>query len=93
MSRELSEPAERSLIASIAAHERWARCDDLTAATAAAREAFRDRFVREARERYGDLAGGELQRRAEHLRAAYYRRLALKSAQARRLRKAEGGAA
>jgi hypothetical protein len=44
---------------------------------------FRDRFLREARERFGDLPPEDLARRAEHLRKAYYARLALKSAQAR----------
>jgi hypothetical protein len=54
------------------------------AATAPARQAFRDGFIREARERFGDLPADELAYRAEHLRKAFYLRLSLKSAQARR---------
>jgi hypothetical protein len=48
--------------------------------------AFGDRFLREARERFGDLPAEDLARRAEHLRKAYYARLALRSAQVRRKR-------
>ena len=51
--------ADRSLIASIAAHESWANTSDRTA------------------------AGGD-PIRADHLRKAHFRRLALKSAAARR---------
>lgn len=91
MGRVPSDPT-RALIASIAAHERWANCSDRTEATAPARRAFRDRFIRQARERYGDLPEAELHQRAESLRAAHYRRMALRSAQARR-RRAEGGGA
>jgi hypothetical protein len=79
---------DSSLLATAANHERWAAVDDRTAATEPARQAFRDRFVREARERFGDLPPDELARRAEHLRKAFYARLALRSARARRKRKA-----
>lgn len=67
--------AERSLAASIAAHESWAKTDDRTARTSSARKALVQKFL--------DQAGGDPVK-AEHLRKAYYRRLALKSAQARR---------
>jgi hypothetical protein len=78
------------LIAKAANHERWAGVDDRTAATQKARDTFRDRFITEARERFGDdLAPEDLARRADHLRKAYYARLALKSAQARRKRAAQ----
>jgi hypothetical protein len=40
-------PSERSLIARLAAHESWARTEDRTARTAAARKALQDRFERE----------------------------------------------
>jgi hypothetical protein len=86
MARPAGHP-DNSLLATLANHERWAAVDDRTAATAPGRKAFRDRFVREARERFGDLPADELAYRAEHLRKAHYLRLALKSAQARRSRK------
>ena len=65
----------RSLVASIASHESWARTIDRAARTAPARRALEEKFLAEA--------GGD-QARAEHLRAAYYKRLALISAQAGR---------
>lgn len=74
-----SIPADRSTIASIAAHTQWANTPDRTARTAAARRGLEARFLREAG---GDPA------RAESLKKAYYKRLALKSAQARRSRSA-----
>jgi hypothetical protein len=86
MARPVGHP-DNSLISTAANHERWAAVDDRTAATAPARQAFRDRFLQEARDRFGDLPTDELARRAESLRKAYYTRLALKSARARRNRK------
>jgi hypothetical protein len=80
-------PPDNSLLSTAANHDRWAAVEDRTAATAPARQAFRDRFLTEAQERFGDLPADELARRAEHLRKAYYARLALRSAQARRARK------
>jgi hypothetical protein len=85
MARPVGHP-DNSLISTAANHDRWAAEDDRTAATQPARDAFRDRFLREARERFGDLPADELARRAESLRKAYYTRLALKSARARRKR-------
>ncbi|WP_328850267.1 hypothetical protein OG994_16675 [Micromonospora globbae] len=85
MTRDDKSPAERSLIARIAAAERWGRTVDRTAATEPARRAFRDRFEAQVPAEVTDP-----QRRAEmaeHLRRAWYQRLALKSAQARRARK------
>jgi hypothetical protein len=90
MARPVGHP-DGPLIAKAANHIRWAGVDDRTAATAPARQAMRDRFLRDARERFGDLPPEELARRAEHLRKAYYARLALKSAQARRARKQASG--
>lgn len=81
-------PEGRALRARIAAHTKWANTDDPAAATSAARQAFADRFISQAREKFGDLPAAELARRAEHLRKAYFHRLALKSAQARQARKA-----
>jgi hypothetical protein len=90
MSRPVGHP-DGPLISKRANHIRWAAVDDRPAATADARQAFRDRFVEEARERFGDLPPDELAYRAEHLRKAFYAGLALKSAQARRARKQAGG--
>lgn len=66
---------ERRLQASVAAHTSWAMTEDRAARTASAREALENKFL--------EQAGGDPQR-AEHLKKAHFRRLALKSAQARR---------
>ena len=83
-------PEDRALIASIAAHASWARTPVPSVRTANARRAFADRFEREA-DPDGTLPPDERARRAEHLRCAYFKRLALKSAQARRRAPASGG--
>lgn len=70
-----SDALDRKLIASIAAHESWAKTTDRTARTANGRAALEAKFLAEAD---GDPI------RAEHLRAAHFKRMALKSAQARR---------
>jgi hypothetical protein len=79
-----SRASERSLRARVAAHTLHASHDsrDLTAA---GRRAFLDRFEREVDpERV--LAPDERARRAAHARKAHMTRLALRSAEARRLR-------
>jgi hypothetical protein len=63
------------LRASIAAHTSWANTPDRTARTAPARAALDAKFLAAAD---GDPV------RAEHLRKAHFKRLALKSAQSRR---------
>jgi hypothetical protein len=63
-------PEERSLVSRIGAYEKWANTTDRSAATQAARRAFDKRF-----EQYPD---------PDAARKAYFARLALKSAQARR---------
>jgi hypothetical protein len=68
-------PTERTLRSRIAAHESWAHTPDRAARTAPARAALDQKFLAEAD---GDAV------RAEHLRKAYYARLALKSATSRR---------
>ena len=83
-------PSERSLRAQIAAHESWAHTADRTARTAPARKAALDRFEVEV-DPEGVLLPEERARRAEHARKAYFLRLALKPAQARK-RRAAGGA-
>lgn len=83
--RGTATSAERRLQASVASHESWARTPNRTARTAAARRAFNDRFEREV-DPEGILLPAERAKRAENARKAYYSRLALKSAQARRRR-------
>ena len=63
----------------VGAHMKWANTTDRTAATAAARAARDQKFLDQA---VGDPV------RAAHLRKAYFQRLALKSAQARRAKRA-----
>jgi hypothetical protein len=75
--------ADRSLIARLAAHESWARTTDPSARTEPARRALLDRFEREV-DPDGVLPPDERTRRAAHARKAYFTRLALRSAQARR---------
>ncbi len=77
--------ADRSLIARLAAHESWARTTDPGARTEPARRALLDRFEREV-DPEGTLPPEERARRAAHARKAYFTRLALRSAQARRRR-------
>ena len=79
-------PADRVLVARIAAHERWANTADRAAATAPGRKAALARFERLV-DPTGTLDPAERARRAEHARKAHFTRLALKSAQARRARK------
>lgn len=76
-------PTDRTLIARVAAYSRWASEPDRTAATQAARNAFADRFEREV-DPDGTLPPAERAKRADAAKRAYFHRLALKSAQARR---------
>lgn len=82
-------PSERSLRGQIAAHTSWAKTPDRAARTAAARKAALDRFEREV-DPENELLPAERAIRAENARKAYFARLALQSAKARRMRK--GGA-
>ena len=77
--------------ASIAANERWGRCTDRTAATAKARQAADDRFLKQA-DPEGVLSPAEREKCAENLRRAHYARMAIKSAESRRA-KGRGGRA
>lgn len=76
---------DRRLAASIAAHESWANTADRSARTAPGRAALLARFEREV-DPDGTLPPAERAVRAEHKRRAYFQRLALKSAKARRAR-------
>jgi hypothetical protein len=73
-----------STLGRIGAHVTHSRFDGCEI-TAPARRAFLDRFEREA-DPDGTLDPAERARRASHLKRAYFGRLALKSAQARRRR-------
>lgn len=80
----MSTPSQdRSLHARVAAHTRWSRCDDRTAATEPARRGMLGRFEREV-DPDGRLAPHERAVRAEHARKAYFIKMALTSARARR---------
>jgi hypothetical protein len=80
------DPDERTIISTIAAHERWAKCDDPSAATAPARQGLAESFERQV-DPNNLLPPAERSRRAEAARKAYFTRLALKSHQARRARR------
>lgn len=67
---------ERSLRAKIAAHERWAREPDRTAATEPARQANADRYLAAARALHPALSDEEIAVRAANLRSADMTRLA-----------------
>jgi hypothetical protein len=84
-------PAERSLRARLAAHAMHAR-HDARETTNAARAAFLARFEAEV-DPDGVLPPDERRRRAEHARRAYFTRLALASAKARRSKRSSGEAA
>jgi hypothetical protein len=79
-------PSERRLISSIGGNSRWAKETDPTAATKPARDKFDQRFELEV-DPDGVLPVEERARRAAHARRAYFSRLALRSAQARRAKR------
>jgi hypothetical protein len=74
----------RALHSAIGSHESWSRTTDRTARTAPGREAFNARFEKQVPPEITDPDARA--RAAEHLRKAYFLRLAAKSARARRLR-------
>lgn len=78
-------PAERSLYGKLGAHISWAKTPDRPARTRPARNGLERKFEREA-DPNNELTPAERAKRTEHVRKAYYARLALKSAQARRRR-------
>jgi hypothetical protein len=79
----MPQGTHHSLAGTIGAYTKWANCENPTAATAPARKAFLDRFAREV-DPEGVLPPEERARRATAARKAFYARLALMSAQARR---------
>jgi hypothetical protein len=91
MSDATMNPGERALRARLGAYVMHGR-NDARETTAKARAAFLARFERQA-DPDGVLPAAERQRRAQQLRRAYFARLALASAKARRARRpaAKGG--
>jgi hypothetical protein len=76
-------PTERSQRARLASHTSWSKTRDPAARTQPARDKFAERFLDEVDpERV--LPEGERNRRAASARKAYFARLALASATARR---------
>jgi hypothetical protein len=75
--------SDRSLIARVAAHTRWAMEPDRTEATRAARQGLDAKWAREV-DPNGVLPVEELERRVDSLRRAHMTRMALASARARR---------
>jgi hypothetical protein len=73
---------ERRLRAQIGAHAQWAREPDRTARTAKARRAFLAKFEAEV-DPQGVLPAEERAFRAEHLRQAHMKRMALAASRAR----------
>jgi hypothetical protein len=82
--------AERKLRARAAAHASWANTSDPSARSQPGRDAFLARFEHEG-DPHRELPEPERLRRAEHARKAYFTKLSLKAAQARR-KKAKGTA-
>lgn len=80
-------PEQRSLRASLAAHEMHARHDSREV-TANARAGFLAKFLREVDAATPGLPDAQRLRRAEHLLRAHMQRLALRSSRARASRKA-----
>lgn len=78
----------RQLRGSIGGHESWARTVDRSARTAPGRAAFEAKFLQEV-DPEGVLPLQERIERAANARKAFYRRLALSSAEARRRSSAE----
>ncbi len=76
-------PENRALRARLGAHALHAKVTDPSAHTAPARQAFLERFEHEV-DPDGTLPPADRARRAEHARKAYFTRLALASAKARR---------
>lgn len=81
-------PQDRVLRASLAAHASWANTLDPASRTAKARAAANGRFEREAREKHPGATEEQIIRVASHLKSAYFKRLALAAAQARRAKAA-----
>lgn len=69
-------PAERKLRAQLAAHTRWARCEDRRAATEPARRAQQERYERQV-DPDGVLPPAERAKRVRHAQAAHLAKMRL----------------
>lgn len=79
--------SERSMQMRLAAHKSWSNTPDRASRTEAARRAsHHTRFLDKARELHPGASEEQIQTVAESLRKAHYTALALKSAQARRIK-------
>jgi hypothetical protein len=84
-----ADPTQRRMAAQLAANIKWGTVADRTAATAAMRRGFEERFVRMAREAAlaenpkAVLSSRDIALRAEAFRRAHFLKMAMKSAQAR----------
>ena len=84
MPKKTKSDSDLSLLGRLGAHSLHGKYDSKQTSRAG-REAFLTRFEREA-DPDGTLDPAERRRRAQHLKRAYFTRLALRSAQARRKR-------
>lgn len=84
------DPRDRSVVAQIAAAERWGRTADRTAATAPARAGLRAKYAREV-DPDGRLDPAELERRVDSLMRAHMLKMSRAAAKARAARKPSGG--
>lgn len=75
------------MVATVAAHARWARTEDRTSATLKARQAAADRFEKQV-DPDGKLPPATRAKLAASARKAFYQKMALRSAQVRRERQA-----
>lgn len=82
------DPSERQMQLRLAAHISWAKTTDRSGRTAAARRAsHHTRFFDMARQQHPDATEAEIAKVAEALKKAHYQQLALRSAQARRIKR------
>jgi hypothetical protein len=79
-------PEMRVLRSRLASHTRWAKCEDRTAATQPARDAFRNRWLDQV-DPDRVLPAAERAKRADNAMKAHMTRMALNSAKARARRK------
>lgn len=88
------DTSERSMQMRLASHISWAKTEDRSARTEAARRAsHHTRFMKQARELHPGASEAVIEAAAESLKSAFYTDLALKSKQARRAKSAAAKAA
>ncbi len=82
---------ERKLRASLASHTKWGRTPDRAAATLPGRTAFGARFEAEVRAEFPNADDATVAKLADSRKRAHFQRMALRSAQVRRNRRASKG--